>query len=115
MVGGSRGETATELFKQEPLGLRHLLTAKLDRSSVGRGHMHYREETSLAPHIFHNETVIPNTWQGQTDCIVGPFSSQEVATYFSTWVVDGSDYPASTRKIFARGDSWYVAIDPYST
>ena len=74
--------------------------------------MQYREETSLAPTLFQTEAVIPNTWQGQTDCVDGPFSSKEVATYFSTWVVDSSDYPTSTKKIFARGDSWYVAIEP---
>ena len=74
--------------------------------------MQFRENIALVPTLSQSKVVIPNTWQGQADCIVGPFSSKEVATYFSTWVVDSSTYPVSTRKIFARGDSWYVAIEP---
>jgi len=74
--------------------------------------MQFREETKIMPSLVQTDSVIPNTWQGETNCFVGPFSSKEVATYFSTWVVNNSTYPASTKRIFARGDSWYVAIEP---
>lgn len=54
--------------------------------------------------------VPPNCWEGQLDCVVGPFSSQDVAQYFVRAIVE-SQYDAIVEKIFPRGDAWYIKID----
>lgn len=54
--------------------------------------------------------VPPNCWQGQVDCVVGPFSSQEVAQYFARSVVEYSQYDAFIDQLFPRGDAWYLKI-----
>jgi hypothetical protein len=58
------------------------------------------------------QTIVPNRWQGEYDCLVGPFSSRDVAEYFMSAVVDFGAYETFTRSVFAKGDSWYVAVQP---
>lgn len=50
--------------------------------------------------------VTPNRWQGQKDCVVGPFSDQRVANYFRDTVVN-FNRPA---RIFPLRDAWYVEV-----
>lgn len=50
--------------------------------------------------------ITPNRWQGEQDCVVGPFSGKKVADYFSETVVN-FNRPA---RIFARRDAWYVEV-----
>lgn len=54
--------------------------------------------------------LLPNCWQGETDCIVGPFSSQEVATYFAGYASEFGQYERFTYKVFPKRDAWYVEI-----
>ena len=56
------------------------------------------------------EPVVPNRWQGECDCIVGPFSSRTVADYFANRVVDFGQYETVSRQVFVKGDSWYVEV-----
>ena len=55
------------------------------------------------------QTVVPNRWQGEADCLVGPFSSRAVADYFASCVVNTSDR-TSTNEMFAREDGWYLVV-----
>ncbi len=54
--------------------------------------------------------VVPNRWQGEADCIVGPFSGRDVAAYFADRVVDFGQYEVFTMRVFARGNAWYVEV-----
>lgn len=56
--------------------------------------------------------IVPNRWQGEYDCWVGPFSSRTVAEYFASAVVDFGAYESFSHRIFAKGDSWYVEVQP---
>lgn len=53
----------------------------------------------------------PSRWQGDSNCVVGPFSSQEVAHYFATVVV-GAYEGLQAQEIFALRDAWYVKVMP---
>lgn len=54
--------------------------------------------------------VVPNCWQGEADCLVGPFSSRSVAEYFAHAVVDFGQYETVSRRVFAKGDAWFVEV-----
>jgi hypothetical protein len=56
------------------------------------------------------QAIVPNRWQGEYDCLVGPFSSRNVAEYFVSAVVDFGAYESFNRRVFAKGDSWYVEV-----
>lgn len=60
----------------------------------------------------HLPQVVPNRWQGQIDCLVGPFSSRAVAEHFANRVVDFGSYDAHGGRIFARRDDWFVEVRP---
>lgn len=62
------------------------------------------------PYQVFNNTIVPNRWQGECDCMVGPFSSKHVAEHFVNAVVDFGQYEAFDRKIIVKGDSWYVEV-----
>jgi hypothetical protein len=63
----------------------------------------------LAPR-YPADAVVPNRWQGEADCLVGPFSSRDVAEYFASAVVDFGQYETVSRRIFAKGDAWFVEV-----
>jgi hypothetical protein len=52
----------------------------------------------------------PNTWHGETDCVVGPFSSEKAAQGYVT-AVQLSDYDR-VLDVFVRGNAWYVSVAP---
>ncbi len=54
--------------------------------------------------------VVPNRWQGEANCAVGPFSSKEVAHYFAGRVVDFGQYEVFSMRVFAKRDAWYVEV-----
>jgi hypothetical protein len=55
--------------------------------------------------------TLPTHWQGECDCIVGPFSSREVATHFANYVVVGfAQFETLDTSIFANGDAWYLEV-----
>lgn len=61
--------------------------------------------------IQQSSPISPNSWHGEGDCLVGPFSSREVAEYFAHPVVDFGHYDVCAKSIFVRRDSWYVEIE----
>lgn len=64
--------------------------------------------------------VSPSSWRGQTDCIVGPFSSKDVAAYFTrhamALMLADSAQAVSIRheaydfRVFVKGCEWYIEI-----
>jgi hypothetical protein len=57
-----------------------------------------------------NQTIVPNRWQGECDCFVGPFSSKHVAEHYVSAVVDFGQFESISRRVFAKGDSWFVEV-----
>lgn len=58
--------------------------------------------------------VVPNHWQGEAACAVGPFSSKEVAAYFANRVVDFGQFEVFSLRVFAHGTGWYVEVQRHS-
>ncbi len=56
------------------------------------------------------EPMAPNRWCGQEDCVVGPFSSREVAENFASRRVTFGQFEVYRFDIFAQGDGWYVEV-----
>ncbi len=54
--------------------------------------------------------LVPNRWMGQENCVVGPFSSKEVAENFANYRVTFGQYESYHFEIFAQGDAWYVEV-----
>jgi hypothetical protein len=52
-------------------------------------------------------SIVPNRWRGEVDCVIGPFSSKQVAEYYAKVVIDFGHFEIS-QHIFANGDSWYI-------
>lgn len=63
---------------------------------------HKAQQSSCVP-------TLPNCWQGEPDCVVGPFSSRTVAEYFANANTE-SCYDAIMDHIFPNGDAWYVEV-----
>lgn len=55
-------------------------------------------------------SVVANAWQGETDCVVGPFSSRQVAEFFANRAVDFGQYEAFRLRVLAHRDAWYVEV-----
>ncbi len=55
------------------------------------------------------EPISPNSWQGETGCVIGPFSSREITEYFLVKVMHLHEGSSSPR-VFAEGYSWYIAL-----
>ena len=53
--------------------------------------------------------TLPNCWQGETNCIIGPFSSKNVAEYFAQ-ANEETRYDSIMKRIFPNGDAWYVEV-----
>lgn len=56
------------------------------------------------------EPISPNRWRGQTDCIVGPFSSRGLAHGFASLTTDFGQYGDVRFTIFAKRECWYVEV-----
>ncbi|MEJ2288588.1 MAG: hypothetical protein P8Y02_08070 [Deinococcales bacterium] len=54
--------------------------------------------------------VVPNRWQGEVDCAVGPFSGRDVAAYFANRGVEFGQYETFQMRIFSHRDAWFVAV-----
>lgn len=75
-----------------------------------------------APYLFggthdglsHREPISPNCWAGERSCLIGPFSSREVARTFVSLKVDVAALGEVVGRIFAKGDAWYVELRPWS-
>jgi hypothetical protein len=52
----------------------------------------------------------PNLWHGEIGCVVGPFSSLDVAqTYLS--MVQFCEFDCVLEQVFAKDDAWYVTVE----
>ena len=56
------------------------------------------------------QPISPNCWQGESSCLIGPFSSKEVAEYFAYPLVNHGPYDVVIARIFAKGNAWYVEV-----
>ena len=54
--------------------------------------------------------VSPSSWHGQAGCIVGPFSSSDIAQYFTRRVLNDPKHPEYEYRVFVKGCEWYVEI-----
>jgi hypothetical protein len=54
--------------------------------------------------------TLPTRWQGEVNCIVGPFSSHTVAEYFAHSVVDFGGFEGFVEEVFPYGDAWYIEV-----
>lgn len=54
--------------------------------------------------------VVPNRWQGEADCLVGPFSGRQVAAYFANRLVDFGQFEVFSMRVFPRRDAWFVEV-----
>ncbi|UCH24258.1 MAG: hypothetical protein JSV66_09885 [Trueperaceae bacterium] len=54
--------------------------------------------------------VSPNRWNGESNCLVGPFSCHEVARRFADAPVEFGQYETYIEQVLVVGDSWYVEI-----
>ena len=57
------------------------------------------------------DTVIPNRWQGESDCLVGPFSSKRVAEYFAAQIVNSYETGPRAGEIEVVRDEWFLRIN----
>lgn len=51
----------------------------------------------------------PSRWKGESNCIIGPFSSEQIAEYFTGYfaaLID--DLPECA--FFPKGDCWYIEV-----
>jgi hypothetical protein len=58
--------------------------------------------------ILHYHPVSPNRWCGEVDCVIGPFSSKEVAEYFAGHTADFGQLGGIEEIVFAKRDEWFV-------
>lgn len=54
--------------------------------------------------------VKPNHWQGEANCLIGPFHDHHTAQRFTQEVVDFGHFDAFERRVIAHPDAWYVAV-----
>jgi hypothetical protein len=59
---------------------------------------------------FH-QPILPNCWKGESNCIVGPFSGENVARHFANFAVDFGQYEGFSYNVFPKRDAWYVEIE----
>jgi hypothetical protein len=59
------------------------------------------------------DPIVPAHWHGEVNCVIGPFSSQQVAEYYAKVVVDFGQLEVSQR-IFANRDAWYIEAQQLS-
>lgn len=58
------------------------------------------------------DPISPNRWKGETDVIVGPFSSRGLANGFANVTTDFGQYGGVRFNIFAKRECWYVEVQP---
>ncbi len=54
--------------------------------------------------------VVPNHWQGETGCLVGPFRSREVASSFMQFVLTESNVVSGPDCLVEFGGNWFVRV-----
>lgn len=54
--------------------------------------------------------IVPNRWQGESDCLVGPFSGHAVASYFANRLVDFGQFEVFSMRVFPKRNAWYVEV-----
>jgi hypothetical protein len=56
----------------------------------------------------HYQPISPNRWRGEVDCVIGPFSSKDVAEYFAGQVADFGQLGDIEQIVFAKRDEWFI-------
>ena len=54
--------------------------------------------------------VAPHRWAGEHSCLVGPFSSREVASQFEHYVLHRAGTRTSESAVRQLRDGWYIAV-----
>lgn len=62
------------------------------------------------PTVVKTKSIPANLWQGEADCVVGPFADRHVAETFANPAVDFGFFDAFSRKTVSREGFWYVEI-----
>jgi hypothetical protein len=62
--------------------------------------------------IHMQNTILPNRWQGEAGCVIGPFSSQHVAKMFAMTHAAFRQLDVLMDTIFPYHDGWYIQIKP---
>lgn len=57
------------------------------------------------------DATSPNAWTGEVDCLVGPFSSKDVAEYFAAQIVNSDASEARAGEIEVVGDAWFLRVE----
>ncbi len=72
---------------------------------------HASQTAATVPFSGEPFTPLPaRQWQGETDVVVGPFSSKKWANYFADVVLEKDPTGATACYIFHRMDEWFVDI-----
>ena len=72
--------------------------------------MTIRKDVTRTAFWYEETVIVPNRWQGETDCVVGPFSSKTVAEYFANNVVDFGHYEGFSQEVIVKRDAYYVEV-----
>lgn len=62
------------------------------------------------PTVAKTRSIPANLWQGEADCVVGPFASRYIAEAFANPAVDFGFLEAFSRRTISRDGLWYVEI-----
>lgn len=69
------------------------------------------QPTSAAVYFSKEQAVLlPNNWQGEANCMVGPFSSHTIANYFTNKVTTLGYPDVFSLRIFPKREAWYVEV-----
>lgn len=55
-------------------------------------------------------SILPNQWQGERGCVVGPFSNRLAANAFILYVLQKSHVPTHTEDLFVRENAYYIRV-----
>lgn len=64
------------------------------------------DETGIRLH----HPILPNQWQGEINCFVGPFSGKDVAEYFAGYASEFGQYESMSYRVFPKRDEWFLEI-----
>ncbi len=56
------------------------------------------------------DVIRPSSWSGQTDCDVGPFCCEMVATRFAAPPIDFGQLETLVRRVERHSGGWYVHV-----
>ena len=66
--------------------------------------------SEVTPGIMLVASILPNYWQGERGCAIGPFRSRAVAHAFLTDVLHANHVQVSPEDIVVRRDAFYIEV-----